>query len=611
MKRAAYFLPAPLLCLIVFWRVPLTWFSNDDFAWLGLPLEVHGARSLLEILFTPKAQGTVRVFSERLFFLTFSSLFGLHAMPYHLFVLATWIADLTLAALIGAKLTGSRAAGTLAAVFWTTCGVIVMPLEWTSAYNEVLCAFCLLMAFYARLRWLESGRRGWRIAEWTAYLAGFGVLEIIVVYPVLAALHALATNRKWLRSTYLMFIPAVAFGVAHLLLIPKSAGPYYSLAIDARLPRTFFEYLAWTLGPTRMGGRRNEMLAAIVGVALLIFVAVKLLRRESLALFFCGWFVLLLGPVLALPNHVQDYYATIPALGFAWLAGWALVEAWRSVRILRILAIFLGAAYLIGSIQLIQNYTRWDYDRSVRMRTVVLGVERVALAHPGAAIMLEGVDNDLFQAGFQDDPWRLFGLHQLYLVPGGEEGIVARADLGGVTPFLITPRQALERIEHHQGYVLVASSDGMHDVTESYELVLRGDARATRRESIDVADPSDAPYLSSDWYPAENGFRWMPKRATVKLSGPLSTSQKLYVTGYTPATVLANGPVTLNFRVNGIDLGSETLSQPDQQFSFSFVLPAELTGRDTVEVAIEANKAIRPPGDNRELAMVFGTFAIR
>jgi hypothetical protein len=611
MKRAAYFLAAPLLCLIVFWRVPLTWFANDDFAWLGIPLEVHGFRSLLEVLFTPKAQGTVRVFSERLFFLTFASLFGLHAMPYHLFVLATWIGDLTLATLIGARLTGSRAAGLLAAIFWTTCGVVVIPLEWASAYNEVLCAFCILLAFYARLRWIDSGERRWRIVEWAAYLAGFGVLEIIVVYPVLAAWHALCTDRKRLRSTYLMFVPAVAFGIAHLLLIPKNAGPYYALSIDARLPRTFFEYLIWTLGPTRLGGRRNAILAALVGIALLIFVIAKVRRGKSLALFFCGWFVLLLGPVLPLPNHVEDYYATLPALGLAWLAGWAMVEAWQSTRALRILAVFLGAAYLFGSVQLVENYSRWSYDRSLRMRLVVMGVESVAQRHPDATILLEGVDNDLFQSGFQDNPWRLFGLQKLYLVPGSEQGIVAREDLGGIAPFLIAPRQALDRIEHRKAYVLAVASDGTHDVTRSYEAVLRADPRATRRDSIDVGDPNDAAFLGPEWHPAENGFRWMPRVATLKMAGPLSAAERLYVSGYTPTPVVANGPVTLSFRVDGMVVGSATLTQPDQQFSFNFALPAELTGRATLEIGIEASKALHPDGDHRELAMVFGTFAIR
>ncbi len=118
LRRAAWFLIAPAVCLILFWRAPGTWFLNDDFAWLGMPLEVHSVRDFFHVLFIPKAQGTIRVLSERLFFLTFSSVFGLHALPYRLWVLATWFGDLTLANLIGARLTGSRAAGLMAALLW-------------------------------------------------------------------------------------------------------------------------------------------------------------------------------------------------------------------------------------------------------------------------------------------------------------------------------------------------------------------------------------------------------------------------------------------------------------------------------------------------------------
>ena len=107
---------AAALCLMVFWRIFFTWFVDDDFGWLSLPSQVHNAHDLFYVLFAPKAQGTVRFLSERAFFLTFSSLFGFHAVPYRIWVMGTWIADLTLASLIGTRLTGSRAAGCLAAI---------------------------------------------------------------------------------------------------------------------------------------------------------------------------------------------------------------------------------------------------------------------------------------------------------------------------------------------------------------------------------------------------------------------------------------------------------------------------------------------------------------
>ncbi|HUA87420.1 MAG TPA: hypothetical protein VMB85_26375, partial [Bryobacteraceae bacterium] len=88
--RAAYFAIAPCVCLALFWRVLITWFLGDDFAWLGKPLEVQSWGDLPHALFAPEAQGTVRVLSERAFFLVFTPLFGLHALPYRLIVLATW-----------------------------------------------------------------------------------------------------------------------------------------------------------------------------------------------------------------------------------------------------------------------------------------------------------------------------------------------------------------------------------------------------------------------------------------------------------------------------------------------------------------------------------------
>ena len=65
--RIAWFATPPLVCLLVFWRVPFAWFQNDDFGWLGLPLEVSHPADVWRVLFSPAAQGTIRVFSERLF----------------------------------------------------------------------------------------------------------------------------------------------------------------------------------------------------------------------------------------------------------------------------------------------------------------------------------------------------------------------------------------------------------------------------------------------------------------------------------------------------------------------------------------------------------------
>ncbi|SRR5579884_260642 len=413
-RRAGWYAAAPLFGLLLYWRVPFTWFVNDDFAWLGLPLLLRRGDSLLHVLFTPFAQGTVRVLSERVFFLVFSEWFGLHALPYRIWILATWIAAVTLALLVGKELAGSKAAGLIAALLWAVNTNAVPAVAWASAYNQTLCAVCLLGAFYSRLR-------GWRAAEWIAYLAGFGALELIVAYPLIAALHMLCTDRKdhrkLLRGTGLLFVPAALFAAVQILFIPKAPGPVYALSFDRRLPGTLAAYLGWMFQPgsSALGAHaavvRGIELGAglIIGAALAAFSVREILRGERLALFCWGWFAILLAPVLPLANHLTSYYLTLPAIGLAWLGGWAIKSAWRAGWVWRGAAAAIAGLYVLGCAAGVNAQTRWFQSRAARMHQLVDAVAAEAAAHPGAAIAVQGVDDELYESGFRDDPFRLVG----------------------------------------------------------------------------------------------------------------------------------------------------------------------------------------------------------
>jgi hypothetical protein len=598
---------APAFALLLYWRAPFSWFTNDDFAWLGLPLELN--QGLAHVFFHPAAQGTVRFLGDRLYFLAFAELFHFNALPFHLFAMATWCGCLILAALIGERLTNSRTAGALAAIFWTASSVVVKPVVWASAYNEVLCAFCILLAFYARLR-------SKRVLEWIAYLAGFGALETIVVYPAIAALYALCAGRKQFRSTLPLFVPAIVFAALHFLLI-RNTSPFYVLSFDRRIPGTLLQYFEWTLGPSRLydltlhGGRLGIWLMWMIAAALGLFVIVRLIRREWIALFFCGWFLLLIAPVLPLPNHVIDYYATLPVLGLAWLGGWAVVAAWRAGWVPRVFGVLCAAGFVAGSTLEVDAYTRWHYQRSVRMRALFMGVEDALREHPTSTLILQNIDNALFQTGFEDEPFRLLGVHKVYLAPGDETKISAREDLGGISPYRISLRQAFTILNQGDARALRYERDSVRDVTDPYRIALKADPRATRVASVDAGDPSAANLLGDGWYAAENGFRWMQKTGTLKLSGPTSRAERLFVSGYAPKAVLADGPVTMTVFADSVRLGAATVRTPDARFAFDFALPAELIGRQMIEVRVQLDKALRSPGDVRELGMIFGTFAIR
>ena len=64
-------------------------------------------------MFAPLAQGTIRPWSERGFFLLFYSLFGLEALPFRIWVFLTQFANLILVASLTIRITKSRLAGFL------------------------------------------------------------------------------------------------------------------------------------------------------------------------------------------------------------------------------------------------------------------------------------------------------------------------------------------------------------------------------------------------------------------------------------------------------------------------------------------------------------------
>src|SRR5271168_3216098 len=137
-----------LFCVAWHFTALRSWFSNDDFAWLSLPLLVNSWRDLPHVLFAPMAQGTIRVFSERLFFLTLASAFDLNVVPFKIVVFLTQFANLALIMWITRRLIGAAPptpspapqpaalAGFLAPVLWSAGVALAEPLAWSSAYNE-------------------------------------------------------------------------------------------------------------------------------------------------------------------------------------------------------------------------------------------------------------------------------------------------------------------------------------------------------------------------------------------------------------------------------------------------------------------------------------------
>jgi hypothetical protein len=604
--RYAYYGVPMLFCLAAHGLALQTWFSADDFAWLGLPLEIHGWHDFLDVLFGPRAQGTIRTLSERVYFLVFTEAFGLNALPFRLWAFLTQLFNIVLVMQITRRLTGSRLAAFLAPILWCANAGLAVSLDWSSAYNEICCSFFILLAFWLFLRFIDTGQRKYWIAQWVVFLLGFGALELNVMYPALVFAYCLCCARDQLRRVVWLFIPSALFTAFHFLYVPQSHDPNYSMHFSAAILKTLWSYWGFALGALRpeLVDWRPLWLGLTITLLITAALVAFTVRRRGPALFLLAWFFIMMAPLAPLTNHFSEYYLTIPMIGVAMLGGWATAQN-------RWLALPLVALYLTVSIADLYSADRYFYRRARLMKRLVKGLEAERSKVQGKAIVLSGVDNDLFWSGFFDDPFRLLGIREIYLAPGGEKGIDKHPEWGGIDRFVTSLDKVAALLHEHRAVAFAVNSNGIVDITKSYQQVVEAQFASEHRDFADAGDPVYASRLGAGWYPIENGYRWTAKRAVVHLGGPQQAGEHLFVDGYCPAPVLADGPVELTVSADGRKLGSASLSKPGESFELQFPAPAELVGKYDVEVAVEVNHTITPPSDPRPMGLTFGTFRMK
>ena len=582
-------------------------------------LRLRETGDLWGILFAPKAQGTIRPLSERAFFLVFHGLFGLNALPFRVTVFLTQFANLALLSSITWRITRSRAAGFWAPVLWVSNSALVIAMSWTSAYNQVLCAFFLLASFQLLLLHIETGKLRYYVWQWVTFLLGFGALEIIIVYPAIAATYAFLRARRYFRRTLWLIVPSAAYAVLHWRLAPGPGAGVYALHLDASMLATFERYWEWALSPWRYGLLPIDPPHWVIGISTIlltvgiaVFLVCQFRRRNWLAAFPLLWFVFLIAPVLPLRDHRSDYYLTTPLIGLAILGAWALVEASKTRWYGRTAAALLVTVYLAGSLPMAIAVTRWNYEQSRAARNLVRGLVRARELHPGKLILLTDVDEQLFWGALYPRANLVAGVGDVYLAPGSENGFQARPKIVGVSDYVLSPALTLRALVEDRAVVYSAKGERLRNVTTAF----RSTARARWREPemperIEVGSTLFAVYLGPTWYAAEGTYRWMPKRATVTLHGPCYAAERLYLSGQCPARLVQVGPLGVSVRLDGVPLGQVRLTKPDSPFDFSLALPPNPACKPRVEVTLEVERTVVIPPDVRELGLAVSTIAIR
>jgi hypothetical protein len=601
-----------------------TWFVADDFAWLSLLHLVHNSHDVLNALFAPAAQGTIRPWSERGFFLLFESLFGLDSLPWRSWVFATMAADVALVAWLTRRITGSATAGFVAPILWTANTAMVTVMTWTSAYNEAMCGLFLLGALALFIRYAETGRRRWWWWQLVVFILGFGALEINVVYPALAAAWVLTlAARGKRRRLYLSLVPlftiSVIYYMAHRVFAPLAKDGPYALAFDTRIFKTTALYWKWSLLPEMWTGvghsaRAGELIFWVLTLALAAFFVRELGKRRYAVLFFVCWFLIPLAPMLPLPDHRTDYYLTVPLIGLAMLGAFGISEAWNAAGGWKIVAVALPVLYLTGMYPVTRVATRWQLDRSLEVRGLVLGVAAAQESHPGKTIVLDGISSDLYNISMADSAITSVGLSEAYLTPNERDIIHTSADSDKLAHLVMDPRALKNAITHEQVVIYSDVGDHLRNITDVWERSNLNRFGPNQRldslpSRVEVGNPLLAYLLGPEWYPLEaSGFRWMPRRATVRLGGPGSSKDKLLLEGYCPDRQLSAGVLHLSISVDGIPLTVSQIGNLESNFRRLIDVPPSLIGRNAVEVAISVDRSFTD-SSGRELGLVFGTIA--
>lgn len=611
-RQVAYWLTPPLLCLLVHWWCFRAWFRADDFAWLGLTNTVHSFSEVVHALFAPAAQGTIRPWSERGFFMLGRVLFGLDSLPFRIVIFATAFADLALVAVIGRRLSGRPAAGFWAAIFWVVNSTASEPLGWVCVYNEVMCGFFLLLAFYCLLRYIETQQRRWYVWQWIVFLLGFGALELNLVYPVLAAAYAALCARKYLVRTLALAPVSVVYFLVHTAVAPPPVSGDYAMHYGGPMLHSLQVFWSWSVGPTYLKTPLNlpkwdlRTGVTLITLALGAFMWRKVRQRRYAALFTIVWYLVVIAPVLPLSQHLTEYYPFLPTIGLCWLGGWAFAEAWTAKIAWRIVATILVLVYGVMVLPQTVVADEWNYELTQRSRHLVESLAGAHAQHPGKSIMLSGVDAMLFWNAIRDRSFVLVGLDHLYLPPGSEKLAGTDASWSGVEDFTLAGETTAHALEHEQLEVYDVRGPHLRNITSLFAAI---PLDRTLPRQLDGGDPLTAELFGPEWYPIDGNHRWMPKRATLRIGGPVQAGQHLYLHAYCTDEQLRAGPLEVMATIDGVPLPVSRITSSELELMLP--LPDAAIGKPELHVSLEVNHTARPAADPRDLGLAFGQIAVK
>jgi hypothetical protein len=608
MRRFAWI---PILIVVAVVLPALTaYYFNDDFAWMSLKGLHDQGQSVVSLVFRPAGHGTWRPLSERVTFLLAETWFPSNPLPFHALVLLTHCLSLYLFYGLAFRLTGSRLAAIAAPLIWSLNPSLAQTYAWSSSYMHLLCACFLLAELSALLAYLENGRARWLALTWGLFLTGFLVMESNLVFPALALVLIVMRNALSRRIFVRVLAPfgavSVLFVLLHMHFAPKQASGLYSLSYHPLdLIRVVARYTIWTVRPfdidrlARLPRLVNTIWAALALGSLGGFIGWRAFKKDYRPALAAAMFVILLAPMAPLRQHVLPYYLSLPSFGFALAAAWAAGAGLNGSKHWKILTVLILAGWAVMfPVALRRSILEWR-AMSWQTRDFLADLGHFRARHPDKLLILSGFTPDIYPHCLFHNCTGPAGIGAVFIAPDWAAASTSNPGWPFNPEHFADPDSLQARLADGSA-LLVDYSDGTaRDGSAATLAALRaGTYMAPHR-----MEGLDSRWLKEGWNAPEQGFRWMTRQATARLSGPLTATERLVVAGFCPDVPGRPEKLELKLTLNGRALETQHLAGCRGQFELSAAVPDELRPLRGFELKLETDNAYKVAGEHRELAL--------
>ncbi len=567
-------------------------FLSDDFAWNSIGAISGSTGELVDNLMAPRAQGTVRILSERLFFYLASVVSPHPALLQRAIVLFTMVFVVILLFAECYRNTSSALNSAAATLLWVCSPSTGHAMAWLSSFNQVLCALFSLLVF----RWFREGNHTLCVL---AFLAGLASHEAFATIALVVMAYALWIHPERIRLASFLLLLAMSFALFWFLLVRKPQSEGYELSVSTKSLELLSAYLQMAIGMRRsldsseFGGPVVALVFIIAGT--LILYAIWNARTPKLALIFLGWWIVTMTPFLLLSNHPANYYLPFPMIGLSLgvVTCIGTSHGSKAAHLVQGLAVALlfSAAYCGAS--RVVAIEQWYYDQSTRVERLLAGIRDTASRHPNGLLVVQSIEPVLFMYSLRHIPESTFKGSVLLSAS-------ASAQLGNAVPTKLQASDADLVIATSRRPVVAVDvkPDGALDAIRPWQ-------PSTNNRSTSViirANSLEHTHRFADgWFPREDGGRWMSRSAFVTLE-PFSPTSRTKVTihGWLPPGILTQGSVMLELILNGEQICKERINSVEVLLSCPLVYQPPTRRSSTLTITTDRDTVVAP--DVRRLA---------